>query len=98
MDRLLQVFTLGYEPQHREAALKPMTAMPRAAPKPVLESTLTCPYCGFAEVGTMPLDACVYFHECGRCRAILRPKSTDCCVYCSYGSVKCPSEQMREQG
>lgn len=66
--------------------------------KPILESTLTCPYCGFAEVGTMPLDACVYFHECGRCRAILRPKSTDCCVFCSYGSVKCPPEQMRGQG
>lgn len=65
------------------------------AERPVLESTLTCPYCGFAEAGIMALDACLYFHECSRCRAILRPKSTDCCVFCSYGSVRCPPEQMR---
>jgi transcription elongation factor Elf1 len=66
-----------------------------AAKKPILESTVTCPYCGFAESGTMPLDACVYFHECGRCKAILRPKSSGCCVFCSFGSVSCPSEQKR---
>ena len=70
-------------------------ARPAPAAKPKLESILTCPYCGFAEASTMPLDACLYFHECGRCRAILRPKLTDCCVFCSYGSVKCPPEQMR---
>lgn len=74
-----------------ELALKPTAD----AAKPVLESTLSCPYCGFAKVETMPLDACVYFHECGRCRAILRPKPGDCCVFCSYGSVKCPAEQTR---
>ncbi|WP_280985258.1 GDCCVxC domain-containing (seleno)protein [Dichotomicrobium thermohalophilum] len=41
----------------------------------------------------MPLNACVYFHECTRCRAIFRPKAGDCCVFCSYGDIDCPPVQ-----
>jgi hypothetical protein len=61
---------------------------------PVLQSELTCPRCGFVSVETMPTDACVYFHECGSCRTLLRPKAGDCCVFCSFGSVKCPPVQQ----
>jgi hypothetical protein len=59
----------------------------------ILESAVSCPYCGHVSVEVMPTDACVYFYECARCRALLRPKPGDCCVFCSYGSVKCPPEQ-----
>lgn len=59
-----------------------------------LESVLSCPHCGFASTETMPADACVCFHECARCRTLLRPKAGDCCVFCSYGSVKCPPVQQ----
>jgi hypothetical protein len=59
----------------------------------VLESVLTCPHCGFASRATMPTDACLFFHECSQCRTLLRPKLGDCCVFCSYGSVKCPPIQ-----
>jgi hypothetical protein len=41
----------------------------------------------------MPLDACQFFLDCPRCGAVLRPKAGDCCVFCSYGSVKCPPKQ-----
>ena len=41
----------------------------------------------------MPTDACIYFHECAGCGALLRPKRGDCCVFCSYGSVPCPPIQ-----
>lgn len=61
---------------------------------PNLESTLTCPHCGFAVAKIMPTDACLYFYECTRCRTLLRPKPGDCCVFCSYGSVKCPPIQQ----
>jgi hypothetical protein len=61
---------------------------------PILESVLTCPHCGFATVAVMPTDACIYFHECTSCRTLLRPKPGDCCVFCSYGSVKCPPVQQ----
>ena len=60
---------------------------------PVLESVLTCPRCGCAQPETMPTDACQFFYECKACGAVLRPKPGDCCVFCSYGSVKCPPMQ-----
>ncbi len=60
---------------------------------PILESRLTCPLCGFTSVETMPTDACVYFHRCEGCHSLLTPKAGDCCVFCSYGSVKCPPVQ-----
>jgi hypothetical protein len=59
----------------------------------VLESVLTCPHCGFAARETMPTDACCFFYECRNCKVLLRPKPGDCCVFCSYGSVKCPPIQ-----
>lgn len=44
----------------------------------------------------MPTEACEYFYECQKCCEMLRPKAGDCCVYCSYGSVKCPPIQAGE--
>jgi len=62
-------------------------------PVAILQSSLTCPRCGFVATETMPTDACVIFYECTDCHAVLRPKRGDCCVFCSYGSVKCPPIQ-----
>jgi len=59
-----------------------------------LESVLTCPHCGRQSRETMPTDACVYFHDCSGCGARLKPKPGDCCVFCSYGTVKCPPIQL----
>lgn len=59
----------------------------------VLQSLLTCPNCGFQKEETMPTDACQFFYECETCHVMLRPKAGDCCVFCSFGSVKCPSKQ-----
>jgi hypothetical protein len=61
-----------------------------------LKSTLTCPNCGYKKDEIMPTDACQFFYECENCKTILRPKQGDCCVYCSYGTVKCPSIQAGE--
>jgi hypothetical protein len=61
----------------------------------VLESVLTCPRCGHTKQETMPSDACQFFYECEHCKVVLRPNPGDCCVYCSFGSVKCPSVQAR---
>jgi hypothetical protein len=62
---------------------------------PVLESVLTCPHCGTAKRETMPQHACQFFYECAHCKALLRPKSGGCCVFCSFGSVKCPPIQQQ---
>lgn len=61
----------------------------------VRESLLTCPMCGHAATETMPTDACQFFYACVACQALLRPKAGDCCVFCAYGSVKCPPIQAQ---
>jgi hypothetical protein len=64
-----------------------------SASEPVLESVLTCPSCGHAKREAMAADACRFFYECEACHAMLRPRPGDCCVFCSYGSVRCPPVQ-----
>ncbi|HEY7639500.1 MAG TPA: GDCCVxC domain-containing (seleno)protein [Steroidobacteraceae bacterium] len=54
---------------------------------------LACPECGHVSTELMPSDRCVYFYDCKGCGALLRPKKGDCCVFCSYGSHKCPPIQ-----
>lgn len=63
------------------------------------DSTITCPTCGRKSVELMPTDACQFFYECKGCGELLRPKSGDCCVFCSYGDTPCPPIQLeRETG
>lgn len=64
--------------------------------KIVLESTLTCPHCGFQKIEIMPTDACVYFYDCAQCKTVLKPNKGDCCVYCSFGTLPCPPIQKGE--
>jgi hypothetical protein len=64
----------------------------------LLESELVCPVCGFAKGETMPTDSCQFFYECTHCKSLLRPKPGDCCVFCSYGSIKCPPMQDENCG
>jgi hypothetical protein len=61
-----------------------------------LRSTLTCPNCGAKHDETMPTDACQYFYPCTNCQQVIKPKEGDCCVYCSYGAVKCPPMQAEK--
>lgn len=62
---------------------------------PTLASLLTCPHCGHSKQETMPLDACQFLYECENCKAVLRPNAGDCCVFCSFGSHKCPFKQVQ---
>jgi len=62
----------------------------------VLQSAITCPACGHMKEETMPTDACQWFYECENCTTVLRPNSGDCCVFCSYGTNKCPPIQLKK--
>jgi hypothetical protein len=62
----------------------------------ILVSTITCPSCGTTKAEVMPTDACQFFCDCTGCGALLRPKTGDCCVFCSYGSVPCLPIQAGE--
>ena len=57
------------------------------------KSRITCPRCGHTQAEEMPTDVCQFFYECTNCRSVLRPHQGDCCVFCSYGDVRCPSKQ-----
>lgn len=59
-----------------------------------LESVIACPECGATHRETMPTNACQWFYECSACHALLKPLPGDCCVFCSYGTVKCPPVQQ----
>lgn len=61
-----------------------------------LKSRITCPNCHHQKDEIMPTDACQYFYDCEKCKSVLKPKEGDCCVYCSYGTVKCPPIQAGE--
>lgn len=64
----------------------------------IIESTITCPVCGAQKSETMPTDACQWYYECTQCHTLLRPEPGDCCVFCSYGTVKCPPLQRGDHG
>ena len=57
------------------------------------QSEITCPECGHKATEQMPLNACQFYYDCKGCGELLKPKAGDCCVFCSYGTVKCPPIQ-----
>ena len=59
----------------------------------ILDSEITCPKCGYQKIEEMPTNACQWFYECDNCKVLLKPLPKDCCVFCSYGTVKCPPIQ-----
>jgi len=61
----------------------------------ITESTITCPICGHQAVELMPINACQIFYDCKGCGTRLKSKPGDCCVFCSYGSVRCPPIQAQ---
>lgn len=64
----------------------------------ITRSNLTCPACGHVEGLDIPPNYCLIFHRCARCGVTLRPQPGDCCVFCSYGDVRCVPEQLAARG
>ncbi|MDQ6788732.1 MAG: hypothetical protein M3033_18165 [Acidobacteriota bacterium] len=58
-----------------------------------MKSIIKCPECSHQKAEEMPTDACQFFYECENCRALLKPNKGDCCVFCSFGTEKCPPIQ-----
>ena len=56
-------------------------------------SILTCPDCEHSSEEHIPRDYWVILHRCRSCNKMLKPHAGNCCVFCSYGSVKCNGEQ-----
>ena len=56
-------------------------------------STVTCPACGTKTRAEMPMEACQFLWTCPACDSVVHPRAGDCCVFCSYGDVRCPPVQ-----
>lgn len=61
-----------------------------------IQSIITCPICGFKKKEGVPANSCQYFYKCTNCGKVLKPKRGDCCVFCSYGTIKCPTFQKNQ--
>lgn len=59
----------------------------------ILNSIITCPKCGSEFEEIMSENSCLYFYECENCTFMMKPLAGDCCVFCSFGSEKCPPVQ-----
>ena len=57
------------------------------------KSKLICPHCGHEKTITMPSTFCQYILECTNCKTVIKAKTGDCCVFCSYGDINCPPIQ-----
>ncbi len=58
-----------------------------------LYSEITCPKCEYKKIEKLPTDVCLISYTCEKCKTVLNPKISDCCVFCTYGDHKCPSKQ-----
>lgn len=54
---------------------------------------ITCPLCGHNEEENIPDIGCMYFYECKKCHERIKSLLWDCCVFCSYGDIKCIPKQ-----
>ncbi|HEX2787548.1 MAG TPA: GDCCVxC domain-containing (seleno)protein [Ignavibacteria bacterium] len=61
--------------------------------KIILKSLITCPHCAYSKEEIMQQHSCLYFYVCEKCNTFVKPKEGDCCIFCSYGTVKCPPMQ-----
>ncbi len=59
------------------------------------KNELTCPDCGSKQKSEMLEAAYSYAYQCNSCSEIVEKKEDSCCVYCSYGDVKCPDQQIK---
>ncbi|ADV62300.1 hypothetical protein Isop_1716 [Isosphaera pallida ATCC 43644] len=60
----------------------------------LLFSTIACPNCHGRSTVLMPTHACIIVWVCPNCSVELKPKTGDCCVFCSYGNRRCPPFQQ----
>ncbi|WP_369411513.1 GDCCVxC domain-containing (seleno)protein [Polynucleobacter finlandensis] len=61
---------------------------------PILNSVITCPHCKATEALEIPEGSSQQFYRCPSCSGILKTKSGDCCIFCSYGNVDCSSSEQ----
>lgn len=62
----------------------------------LLRSIVQCPHCGFKVTERMPQGKKVRHFQCPACAQVLTADEQQCCIFCRYGSVKCPAAQQAD--
>ncbi|MEA9602543.1 GDCCVxC domain-containing (seleno)protein [Polynucleobacter sp. MG-28-Ekke-A2] len=57
------------------------------------QSIVTCPHCQASELINAE-EGAQHLYRCRSCSAILKPKSGDCCILCSFGNRDCSSSEQ----
>ncbi|WP_370624068.1 GDCCVxC domain-containing (seleno)protein [Polynucleobacter sp. AP-Feld-500C-C5] len=60
----------------------------------LLKSILTCPHCQASEVISIEVGSSYHLYRCHSCSTILKPKSGDCCILCSFANRDCSSSEQ----
>ena len=56
-------------------------------------STLHCPYCRAGSHERMPMDRTLHEFQCLWCNRLVQQGPEEHCIYCAFGSRKCPQMQ-----
>ncbi len=59
------------------------------------QNTLDCPKCGNKQKVEMLSLESPHYYQCDSCHEVIQSTNGKCCVYCQYGEVKCPIEQVK---
>jgi hypothetical protein len=57
------------------------------------ECIIKCPHCKAEQETLMPNNSNQIAFVCSACRKTMLIAEGDCCVFCSYGSIKCLPKQ-----
>lgn len=85
------VLSVKYNAAQTPVAKYKYTIMTDSTGSKSIKSVITCPVCGYKKEEKVPTDHCLIRYTCTHCHKSLTPKKGDCCVFCSYGTVKCPT-------
>ncbi|WP_304608924.1 MULTISPECIES: GDCCVxC domain-containing (seleno)protein [unclassified Polynucleobacter] len=55
---------------------------------------ITCPNCYGQETLEISQGYSQHLYRCPSCSIILKPRSGDCCIFCSFGSQDCSSAEQ----
>ncbi len=64
---------------------------------PFIETVIKCPHCGVEQQATMTLTGKKIAHDCRFCNQTMYAKKGECCVFCSFGAIKCLGTQEKER-
>ncbi|WP_285896681.1 GDCCVxC domain-containing (seleno)protein [Polynucleobacter corsicus] len=57
-------------------------------------TTITCPDCCGQETLEISQGYSQHLYRCPSCSTILKPRSGDCCIFCSFGSQDCSNAEQ----